>query len=97
MTSCMTASNVLLDVIEQKVTEYTKLFNPNRNMIKKDLFKNLGRYVKHLVKKSPKRCTHLGSELIWNEEEKTWECPCHGSKFTQSGEVIHNPTQQDLP
>lgn len=96
MTSSMISAHVLMDVIENKETEYTKLFNPNRNMIKKQLFTNMGRYIKHLLKYSPKRCSHLGSALLWNEEDKTWECPCHGSKYTQTGEIIHNPTQHNL-
>ena len=96
MTSSMVASQVLIDVIENKETEYTKLFNPNRNIIKKQLFINMGRYIKHLLKYSPKRCTHLGSALTWNEEDRTWECPCHGSKYNEKGEIIHNPTTQNL-
>lgn len=42
----------------------------------------------HLIK--PK-CTHLGCELQFNSTDKTWDCPCHGSRFTVDGEVINNP------
>ena len=35
-------------------------------------------------------CTHLGCELYFNNYEKIWECPCHGSKFTYDGKVIEN-------
>ena len=38
------------------------------------------------------RCPHLGCILSFNEEEKTYECPCHGSKFNYKGELLHSPS-----
>ena len=43
------------------------------------------------------RCPHLGCQLAWNPEEKTWDCPCHGSRFDPYGKLLSGPAQRDLP
>lgn len=42
------------------------------------------------------RCSHLGCRLAWNPEELSWDCPCHGSRFTIDGELIDNPSGKNL-
>ncbi len=41
-------------------------------------------------------CPHLGGIVGWNPVEKSWDCPCHGSRFDPYGKAIHGPTIQDL-
>ncbi|MCI8332003.1 MAG: FAD-dependent oxidoreductase [Clostridiales bacterium] len=42
------------------------------------------------------KCPHMGCQLTWNADEKSWDCPCHGSRFTYKGELIDGPAQTDL-
>ena len=42
------------------------------------------------------KCTHLGCQLQWNPDEKSWDCPCHGSRFNYTGKLINNPAMEGI-
>lgn len=41
-------------------------------------------------------CPHLGCIVAWNPAEKSWDCPCHGSRFSYEGKILHGPAVHDL-
>lgn len=54
------------------------------------------RDAKGLLHRRSAVCPHLGCIVAWNEAEKTWDCPCHGSRFDRFGKVINGPANDDL-
>jgi Rieske Fe-S protein len=41
-------------------------------------------------------CSHINCTIAWNRAEKTWDCPCHGSRFNINGKVLTGPAVRDL-
>jgi Rieske Fe-S protein len=42
-------------------------------------------------------CTHLGGIVHWNDSEQSWDCPLHGSRFTNEGKLLEGPATRNLP
>ena len=48
------------------------------------------------IYKISNKCPHMGCSLIYNEAEKTWDCPCHASRFALNGKCIKGPSKYDI-
>ncbi len=95
MTSSMVSASVLIDLIIEREDALIEVFSPQRSVLHKQLFANLGTTLGDMVLPTTKRCTHLGGALHRNELEHSWDCPCHGSRFDDHGHLIDNPATKD--
>lgn len=96
MTSSMAAAMILTDILTGKENPYTHLFSPSRSMLHKQLLYNGVETTINLLRPTKPRCPHLGCALHWNEQEHSWDCSCHGSRFDAGGKVLNNPATDDL-
>ena len=82
----------------EKIDEYVKDVKQGEGKIVEIEGKKIGVYrdKKGKVYAVKPYCTHLGCELSWNNLEETWDCPCHGSRFTYEGKSIYDPSIKDL-
>ena len=96
MTGAMTSAMILRDIIIGKNNEYADIFSPHRRILHPQLLYNGAEAVKDLLTLSDKRCPHLGCALKWNRAERSWDCPCHGSRFSPDGKVLDNPANADM-
>ncbi|MBO5462061.1 MAG: FAD-dependent oxidoreductase [Clostridia bacterium] len=96
MTGSMVSAMILSDIITDKENPYAFAFNPQRSILKPQLLVNGFESVVNLLTPTAKRCPHLGCALKWNKEEHSWDCPCHGSRFTENGKLLDNPANGDI-
>ena len=96
MTNAMVSANILCDLVQGKPNPYASVFSPSRSVLKPQLAINAFEAVLGLVTVSLPRCPHMGCALKYNSAEHSWDCSCHGSRFTDKGELIDNPATDDL-
>ena len=95
MTSAMVSAMILKDLVQEKSNPFADVFSPSRSIIKPQLFINAAETTFNLLTPTAPRCPHLGCALKYNKEEHTWDCPCHGSRFSEDGKLIDNPSTDD--
>ncbi len=95
MTNAMVAADILCDLVQGKANSYAEIFSPSRTMLRPQLAVNVLESTVGLLTPTVPRCPHLGCALRYNRTEHTWDCPCHGSRFTEHGELIDNPATDD--
>ncbi len=101
MTSSMIAAKIITEQVCGGENPYEKLFTPQRIFLRasaKNFIKDAGESTKGLLAgcfHPGSRCPHMGCRLIWNPNERSWDCPCHGSRFELNGTLIDNPAQKN--
>lgn len=95
MTSAMAAAELLRDYVLEKENVFAAVFSPSRRMLKTQLLANMAEAAADLTSFSRRRCPHMGCALRWNKAEHSWDCPCHGSRFTQEGVLLEEPAIGD--
>lgn len=105
MTSSNVAANLITDKIMGRKNPYEEIFDSTRlELIKnreelKSMLKEVGENMimpRLKNEKGKKYCAHLGCEVTWNDVTKTWDCPCHGSRYEQDGKLIEGPSTKNL-
>ncbi|MBQ2786311.1 MAG: FAD-dependent oxidoreductase [Oscillospiraceae bacterium] len=96
MTGAMTAAMILSDQILGRENEYEGVFLPSRSVLRPQLLCNVLESSANLLMPTKPRCPHMGCALKWNKQERSWDCPCHGSRFDGQGRLLQNPANDDL-
>ena len=96
MTSAMVAAMILTDLVQGKENPWAESFSPSRSVLHPQLGVNILESTVNILRPTVPRCPHLGCALRWNPREHSWDCPCHGSRFTAEGKLLENPATGDV-
>lgn len=89
---------MIKDRLAQAEADSVRALDPNEGAIIKSRGKKIAAYRSRngTIHKLSAVCTHLGCLVRWNPAESTWDCPCHGSRFKPTGEVVAGPAEEPL-
>jgi len=102
MTHGTIAGMLLTDLIQGRKNAWEDLYSPSRVSLKalpEYASENLNvaaQYADRITHRRSAVCPHLGCVVAWNSSEETWDCPCHGSRFSANGKVYQGPANSDL-
>jgi len=102
MTHGTIAGMLLTDLIQGRKNEWEDLYSPSRIRLKAlpdyaaENLNVAAQYVDRITHRRSAVCPHLGCVVAWNSTEETWDCPCHGSRFSANGKVYQGPANSDL-
>jgi len=82
-------------MVQGKENPYSDVFAPDRTIIRPQLAVNIAESTLNLMTPTVPRCPHMGCALKYNRAEHSWDCPCHGSRFAEDGELLDNPATDD--
>ena len=96
MTGTMVSAILLSDMLAGRTPDWAEVFSPSRSMLHPQLLVNAAEAALSIVTPTVPRCPHMGCALKYNPQEHSWDCPCHGSRFTRDGRLIDNPATGGL-
>lgn len=96
ITTSFAAAEILCDMVQGKENPYSLVFNPERTILHSQLALNALSNTASYLTPTTKRCPHMGCALTFNTQEQSWDCSCHGSRFTKDGKLIDNPATGNL-
>ena len=95
MSTSMLSAMLLTELLQGRRSELSELLSPSRSIWRPQLIGNIGHAALGLLTPTAPRCPHLGCALKYNRQEHSWDCSCHGSRFSETGEVLDNPANGD--